>query len=103
MAILLTYIFIIFGCAGSSLLCGFSLVVRSMGYSSMQFAVASLLAHMVKNLLAKQETWVLSLGREGPLEKEMATTLVFLPGKSHRQSSLVGYSPWGHQESDTTE
>ena len=41
MAILLTYIFIIFGCAGSSLLCGFSLVVRSMGYSSMQFAVAS--------------------------------------------------------------
>ena len=30
-------------------------------------------------------------------------TLVFLPGKSHRQWSLVGYSPWGHKESDTTE
>ena len=30
-------------------------------------------------------------------------TLVVLPGKSHGQSSLVGYSPWGHKESDTTE
>ena len=73
MAILLSYLFIIFGCAGSSLLCGFSLVVRSMGCSSMQFVAASLVAHMVKNLLAKQETWVRFLGQEGPLEKEMAT------------------------------
>ena len=30
-------------------------------------------------------------------------TPVFLPGKSHEQRSLVGYSPWGHKESDTTE
>ena len=30
-------------------------------------------------------------------------TSVFLPGKSHGQRSLVGYSPWGHKESDTTE
>ena len=30
-------------------------------------------------------------------------TLVFLPGEFHRQRSLVGYSPWGHKESDTTE
>ena len=28
---------------------------------------------------------------------------VFLPGKSHGQMSLVGYSPWGHEESDMTE
>ena len=28
---------------------------------------------------------------------------VFLPGKSHGRRSLVGYSPWGHKESDTTE
>ena len=28
--------------------------------------------------------------------KEMATTSVFLPGKSHGQRNLVGYSPWGH-------
>ena len=30
-------------------------------------------------------------------------TPVFLSGKSHRSWSLVGYRPWGHKESDTTE
>ena len=30
-------------------------------------------------------------------------TPVLLPGKSHGRRSLVGCSPWGHQESDTTE
>ena len=33
----------------------------------------------------------------------MAPTPVFLPGESHRQRSLAGYSPWGHKEPDTTE
>ena len=28
---------------------------------------------------------------------------MFLPGESHGGRSLVGYSPWGHKESDTTE
>ena len=37
------------------------------------------------------------------LEKEMATTPVFLPGESHGWRSLVGCSPWGRTESDTTE
>ena len=32
-----------------------------------------LVAHTVKNLPVMQETWVLSLGQEDPLEKEMAT------------------------------
>ena len=31
------------------------------------------------------------------------STPVFLPGESHGQRSLAGYSPWGHKESDTTE
>ena len=44
-----------------------------------------------------QETLVLSLGWEDPLEKEMATD------STHEQRSLVGYSPWGRKESDTTE
>ena len=48
---------------------------------------------MVKNLPAMQETQVQFLGQEDPLEKEMATP-VFLPGKSHEQRSLAGYSPW---------
>ena len=38
---------------------------------------------MVKNLPAMQETQVQSLSREHPVEDEMATTPVFLPGKSH--------------------
>ena len=58
---------------------------------------------VVKSLPAKQETRVWSLGREDPPEKEWQPTLVFLPGESHGRRSLVGYSPWGHKESDTTE
>ena len=37
------------------------------------------------------------------LEKEMATTPVFLPGESQGRGSLVGCRLWGHTESDTTE
>ena len=52
------------------------------------------MAQAVKNLPAKQETQVRSLGWEDPLEKEMASTPVFLPGESYGQRSLVGYSLW---------
>ena len=37
------------------------------------------------------------------MEKAMATTPVLLPGKSHGRRSLMGCSPWGREESDTTE
>ena len=37
------------------------------------FGIVLLLAQLVKNLPAVQETWVRFLGRENPLEKEMAT------------------------------
>ena len=57
----------------------------------------------VKAFACNAETWVKSLGREDPLEKEMATHPVFLPGESHGGRSLVGYSPWGCKESDMTE
>ena len=75
------------------------------------YSLASLVAQMVMHLSATQETQVQSLGGEDPLEKEMAATPVFLPGKSHgsqslvgyRPWSLVGYRPWGHKELDTTE
>ena len=50
-----------------------------------------------------QETQVRSLSQEDPLEEEMATTPVFLLGKSCGQRRLAGHSPWGHQESDATE
>ena len=53
----------------------------------------SQVAQTVKNLPTVQETRVRSLGREDPLEEEMDHTPVFLPGKSHGQRGLVGYSP----------
>ena len=61
------------------------------------------MAQTVKNLTAMQETWVGSLDWEGPLEKRMAPTPVFLPGKFHGRRSLVGYSQWGRKELDITE
>ena len=48
-----------------------------------------------------QETWVQSLDQEDPLEKEMATHSSILAGKV-LWIEEVGYSPWGHKESDTT-
>ena len=50
-----------------------------------------------------QEMRVPSLGGEDSLEEEIAPTLVFLPGKFHRQRRLAGYSSWGLEEPDTTE
>ena len=58
---------------------------------------------MVKNPPEMWETWVWSLGWEDPLEEGMATHPVFLPGESHEQRSLVGYSPWDRKESGLTE
>ena len=43
---------------------------------------------------------VWALGWEYPLEEGMEPTPVFLPGESHGQRSLEGYSPQGHKESD---
>ena len=53
---------------------------------------ASLVAQMVKNLPAMQETWVRSLGWEDPLEKRMAT-----------HSSVFAWRiPWTQEPSWTT-
>ena len=59
--------------------------------------------HMVKNLPVMQKTQVRSLGQEDPWRRNWQPTPVFLPGESHGQRSLVGYSPWGHKKLDTTE
>ena len=61
---------------------------------------------MVKNLPAMQETyemWVRSLGQEDPWRRAWQPTPVFLPGESHGQRSLVGYSPYSCKELDMTE
>ena len=39
----------------------------------------------------------------GNWRRQRQPTPVLLPGKSHGWRSLVGYSPWGHEESDMTE
>ena len=48
----------------------------------------------VKNPLQHRRAWVQLLGWEDPLEKKCQPTLVFLPGKSHGQRILEGYSQW---------
>ena len=63
--------------------------------------MASLVAQVVRNLTALQETWVQSLGWEDPLEEGMQPTPVFLPGEFHGQRSLVGYTVHGIAKSQT--
>ena len=64
---------------------------------------AFLVAQMVKKLPATQETvfdpWVGKIS----WRREWQPTPEFFPGEFHGQRSLVGYSPGGHKESDTTE
>ena len=44
---------------------------------------------------------ITGLGR--PWRRKWQSTPALLPGKSHGRRSLIGYSPWGRKESDTTE
>ena len=48
------------------------------------------IAQLVNNLPAMQETWVGKM----PWIRKWQPTPAFLPGESHRQRSLAGYSPW---------
>ena len=41
-------------------------------------------------------------GHGNPLQYSFFFTPLFLPGELHGQRSLLGYSPWGHKEPDTT-
>ena len=64
---------------------------------------ASLVAQMVKNLPAMQDTRVGSLVGKIPWRRKWLPTPVFLPGESHGQRSLAGCGLWGRKESNTTE
>ena len=46
---------------------------------------------------------ILEDARRAPWSRKWKPTPVFLPGESHAQRSLAGYSPWGIKESDMTE
>ena len=67
------------------------------------FCLDSLVAPMVKNLSAMQETWVQSLGQEDPLEKGMVTHSSILAWRIPWTEEPVGYSPRGRVELDPTE
>ena len=41
--------------------------------------------------------------RKNPWRRALQPIPVFLPGESHGQRKLAGYSPWGRKESDMTE
>ena len=55
----------------------------------------------VKNLLAMHDPWAGKI----PWRREWLpiSPLVVLSGEFHGLRSLVGYSPWGHKESETIE
>ena len=64
----------------------------------------SLVAQMVKRLSTKcRRPGFDPRVRKIWWRRKWQSTPILLPGKSHGQRSLVGYSPWGHKESDTTE
>ena len=70
------------------------------------YSCYSPMAHQVKSSPSMQETqgrgfnpWVGKI----PWRSKRQPTPLFLPGKSHGQRSLVGYSPRGHTESHITE
>ena len=70
----------------------------------MKMAVFSLVAQMVNNPPAMQETWVLLLGQEDPLEKEIGNPLQYscLENPMDKRC-LAGYSPRHCKELDMTE
>ena len=66
--------------------------------------MGSVVAQLVKNSPAMQETWALSLGWEASLEKGTATHSSILAWRISQNGEFHGLdSPWGHKESDTTE
>ena len=62
-----------------------------------------LMVQRVKNLTAVQETQILSLGQEDPLEQGMATHSSILPWEIPWTEETGGLQSWGRKESDTTE
>ena len=69
---------------------------------SIPLARAYLIAQLVKNLPATQETWVGFLGQEDPREKEMATHSSILAWRVPWAEEPGRLQSMGSQESDTT-
>ena len=67
-----------------------------------KFNLTSLMAQMVVCLHCRRPRFDPWFGKI-PWRRTWQPTPVFSPGKSQGQRSLVGYSPWGREELDTTE
>ena len=78
-------------------------VVVQKGHSLYFKEEASLVAQRLKRLPAMWETWVRSLSREDPLEKEMATHSSILAWRIPWMEELGGLQSMGGKESDMTE
>ena len=72
--------------------------INNLRYADGTTLWASLVAQLVKNPHAVQETRFQSLGWEDPWRRERLPTPVFWPREFHGL-----YTPWDHKESDTTE
>ena len=64
---------------------------------------ASLVAQSVKICLQRRRPGFDYRVGKIPWRRERLPSPLFWPGEFHGQRSLMGYSPWGHKESDTTE
>ena len=75
---------------------------EAIGYP-LQYSWVFLVAQTVKYPLSMRETWVQSLGWEDPPGGGHGSPLQYSCLENpHGQRSLVGYSPWGRNESETT-
>jgi len=74
------------------------------GFPVLHF-LPELLKFMSVELVGQQSVWIRTYSNRLILARlpQGHPTSVLVPGESHEQRSLVGYSPWGHKESDTTE
>ena len=71
--------------------------------SLLHFAVSEALDSCLRSLFLSINVWRCEFDPwvgKIPWRRAWQPTPVFLPGESHGQRSLVGYSPWGHRESD---
>ena len=63
----------------------------------------SQVALVLRTHLPMQETWFDPWVGKIPWRRKWQSAPAFLPRESHGQRSLLGYSPWGHKELETTE
>ena len=69
--------------------------LQTAGQKNNIYIRASLVTLSVNNSPAMQETQVPFLVEKIPWRRKWQPTPVFLPGESHGQTSVAGYSPWG--------